>query len=519
MLALKTLGLSVEDGVRMGIITAEMAASAERFRNVSSDTGPTPMEVDAVVSKKAGKKTGPAVSLRNILADEALMDCVIGVVPFAHGELTRQSSDVAYILSDPVFYPLVRRLAAEILALEGGASKDDEKPWTKAWAEAPVDSDSAWSFADTRVYLLPEEDEGEDAWQRAMLTELSTDLMMVRLSVSRSFSEMSALAAPEDRVGDVVIAGVKQESGEAAEKIVSKIISAAGADASSGGSLAARLTAVVDVASAKAATHAATVAAQASTPGRQKDGPALKGGWSLMQEMDLREISLNLREEYTMRRRILLRRLDATIESICAGNACAGDGNGQRNVADCLARMWAGWRRRADKASPLSEYNALLATRSQLVRAITARVSAPSSTVKSSVKSVRIGAVPDRGGIVQSAKRKEPPQGATATASGAAPAQQARRARSTITETGPSSSGGAAASSSDTPAGAAAPASNSGPAELVAKPDEAKNCAAGARSTNTDLHQEHRKQERDPNKPKESYYEQMANLRGAPERT
>jgi len=273
------------------------------------------------------------------------------------------------------------------------------------------------------------------------------------------------------------------------------------------------------------------------------DAPALKSGpWSLMQEMGVREAAQQLRQEYSVRRQILLRRLDCSVQAVSSSER-ASTPSGQRKVADVLSRMWSGWRRSISEAPPLSEWSALAVSRGIMARAVESRVAGPGSRTSSSVKSVLIGSVPDRGGIpdgyMKDAGKKE--NQASAPPPSAPPTKKARTGSSITTVssgTKSDSSTPAAASSSDKAEGKeegkgdAAAASGSSdsaaagsekrekkeeePVTVGEKKPEKKGTAEGARSANKELMEAakaEQKKEREEGK-KSTYYEELADYRG-----
>lgn len=540
LMALKTLGLSLDDGVRMGIITAEMAvaskaleaaaaAGSERTRMRVETNEAAPADSGAAKRAKTLKgidKKGPEVSLRDAAADEALVDTVVAAVPFAEGEITHQSSDVAYLLSDAVIWPLIRRVAAEMHALESGAGEGEEGPWAAAWAAAPRGEESAWAYAEERGYVLPKDPAAtDDEWRRALLGEATSDLLSVRLVTGRAYFDLKAFAKPpgeeataEDAMEPedldaAAVVSVTRSGGQGVarlgKRLVDKICDTASAGAASEASPAKRL----------ADAHEAVLAKAKAAGDAQVT--SLKGGWSLLQEMGVREVAKDLRLEYTSRRKILLRRLDVTIESLCAGKSAGGGAQGQRVVADCLAEMWASWRRGADLAPPLSEWSALMATPAVLRRSVTARVAGPGSNVKSSVKSMIMGAVPDRGGIPEGYK-PHGGFGSQASAASAKPrtANAKPRARATITETTTVQEAPAPVAAASAPIIAAA--SSSGEGGAAAKPDEDVVAAkpvedvptGGARSTNKEGMHKLKVQQKKEEVEGRTYYEQLAAKRG-----
>merc|ERR1711998_741662 len=141
-----------------------------------------------------------------------------------------------------------------------------------------------------------------------------------------------------------------------------------------------------------------------------------------------------------------------------------------------------------------------MVTRSILTRAITARVAEPGACVVSKLKSVRIGKVPDRGGVPEGYMKRAPAsiEGKTR---GIATARGPKR-RPAVTETsGPIISTSSSSSDAITnvfPAGHPdAPSGSDGaapPAQVAAKPrDKDGKTQDGARSSNKELAQEFKK--------------------------
>lgn len=387
-----------------------------------------------------------------------------------------------------------------------------------------------------------------------MLAEAASDLMAMRLSSQRGF-DLPALAGPADtgkgwveRPADNLegVASAVDSSASAglAEEIIRDLGKAVGSTNRSDEPLHERLAAIADAVDAR--PNLGTTSD--STAGH---APALKGGWTLLQEMSIREAAQGLRNEYTVRRQILLRRLDVTVQVMCN---CDRIATIQRQSADILSRMWSGWRRSANEAPPLSEWSALAVTRGVLARAIAARVSGPGARVSSKVKKISIGDVPNRGGKPEGYTKKDtaPTQEAGGTAatapapkaqrgprqrtfasgsgggsvgasssaaSGAAASGVANGAASSLADAGNVLGGeGASANVGSASASSAAPRSNnvSGePASIGAKKDE-KKAPTGARSTNKDAHKEYRQQKRKEweGKVTNTYYEDLQKNRG-----
>jgi len=350
--------------------------------------------------------------------------------------------------------------------------------------------------------------------------------MTARLEARRGF-DLPALAGPKGAVADwaerpgehlegVTTAVDSSNSLTLATDLLKSLQGLAGTAAGEG-ALKDGLTAIADAVTAKDAPAEVPLAA---------NRPALKGGWSLMQQMNIREASLSLRKEYTFRRQILLRRLDVTVQSMMAGEK-AKPAAGQRKSAEVLSRMWAGWRRGASEAPPLSEWSALAVSRSVLARAVTARVSGPNNRMKSFVKTVKIGAVPDRGGKVDhsgSAKKDPVKRGGeggvkasstTAASSEAAPKARAERKRKEGGAIKEAASSGAAGGAAAPPPSAAD--ANAAPVSAAPKKEEKKGSVEGARSTNLDMMNETKKQKKEEYEqggPKQTYWDELNAARG-----
>jgi len=350
----------------------------------------------------------------------------------------------------------------------------------------------------------------DTAWRHALLSEVSTDLMLARVQAGRGF-DLPALAGPSGTTD----CKWEERPAESLEGLATKVDAASGDRVAD--KLMADLSAAVSPASEPSATPPSrpeqlsalatavvsdrsrwTAASAAST------GPALRGGWSLLQEMGIREAALALREEYGVRRQILLRRLDVTVQVMCNCESARVAKN-QPVAANVLSSMWAGWRRSAAEAPPLSEWSALAATSTMLTRTMTARVSGPNA-LKSKVKSIRIGHVPDRGGIPEGyAKKVNAALQAPAPKAGGGSSSRPLRATREVV-------GGASSSGSNTtaPAGGSTDAAGvaGGAADVSAAPDRPLRVAAkgdgkgkkgsqvGARSTNLGLRNEVRAQQR-----------------------
>jgi len=391
-------------------------------------------------------------------------------------------------------------------------------------------------------------------WRGALLAEVTSDLLAVRLQAGRGF-EILATAGPVDEVSEwgerpadslegIASAVDSSKSLPLAQGLVQDMATASEVQVNASEKLVEQLKKITEAALAKGAVRI--------TEADAADAPALKGGkWSLMQEMNVREAAQQLREEYSVRRRILLNRLDCTVQSMSV-NEKAMVPSGRRKVADILSRMWAGWRRNMSEAPPLSEWSALAVTRGVIFRAVTARVAGPGSKLTSNVKKVLIGDVPDRGGIPDGYGKNRKEGGAAAPAAalpsggGGGPAAKKQRTGSSITtvsegdKTGQAESAAslaaffesaaagdaaaaAASSTSSSSAAAAAPAEGGGgegagaekTTAVAEKRPEKGNTVTGARSVNKELMQQAKadqKKEREEGKEK-TYYEELREVR------
>jgi len=89
-------------------------------------------------------------------SDESLVDAINAVVVFKEADgsvkvIAAQATDVSYLVSDDVFWPLLRRLAAETAALQTGSTCIDDS----SWASAPASSEDSVCYAESRGYHLP----------------------------------------------------------------------------------------------------------------------------------------------------------------------------------------------------------------------------------------------------------------------------------------------------------------------------------------------------------------------------
>lgn len=461
-------------------------------------------------------------------SDESLVDAINAVVVFKEADgsvkvIAAQATDVSYLVSDDVFWPLLRRLAAETAALQTGSTCIDDS----SWASAPASSEDSVCYAESRGYHLPgglAAPAADSKWRRHVLIEVATELMLERITVGRGF-DLPALAGPsgsfnsswEERPGDSLEGLTSKVDAASGERVAIMLLGDLETSTSSSSEAAA---AAPDDLNLRLSNIAGTVVSQRDRWVRSSatsSGPALQGGWSLLQEMGIREAALALREEYAVRRQILLRRLDVTVQAMCVSLGAAS----QRRAADVLSRMWAGWRRTAGEAPPLSEWSALAAAQSMLGRATSARVSGPSTRTNSKVKSFRIGQVPDRGGVPEGyLKKGNPALQASAAKTGAASSRAPKSAVTVIGgASGSTSSGSAAhgspAAASSVSVGDPSAAGDGVPARLTAKPSDKKGTQVGARSTNLNLRNEDRAQKRKEREEGKTntYYEALGHAR------
>lgn len=430
LLAIQTLGLSVAEALAMGIITPaanpataassgdkrslpekpnfEMQAeerrlaAATRFRETSKNFDPSHTGC-----------TGAETNETAVASDESLTDALAAVCKFTDPTsgkergLAATPADVAFVISDSIFWPLVRRIAVEIESLEANSTD-----LTSFWPTAPHGSESVVKFADFRGYVLPAgmvAPATSSFWRRAFLADAASDLLAVRVIAGRGF-DLGATAGPCQHGTSAISADTGANNLEGVASAV---------DSSASLPLAANL--LTDIAQAleidddPSAAHAERIRQISAATLRRDpvdagwstdaaDAPALVtgDGWTLLQEMGVREAAHQLREEYTVRRQILLHRLDCTVQCMSTSER-AMKPTGRRKVADILSRMWAGWRLHegAGKAPPLSEWSALAVTRGVLSRAVCSRVASSHARPRNneSVRNVLIGEVPNRGGL------------------------------------------------------------------------------------------------------------------------
>mmetsp|Transcript_43094 Transcript_43094/g.78351 ORF Transcript_43094/g.78351 Transcript_43094/m.78351 type:complete len:1437 (+) Transcript_43094:93-4403(+) len=445
--------------------------------------------------------------------DGSLIEAINAVVTFSDeitGEakvLVAQPSDVAFLLSDSIFQPLLRRIAAEIVALDAGAIDVD----MSSWQAAPCDSLAAAKFAEARGYAVDGDGAAtlEDGFRRSLLVEAAADLMVTRMEAGRALA-LPALAGPpgkasstemEDLAG-VAITVAGSEATQLAGKLVSGIWQTLG-EGSPGDRPSHELLAVV--------ASTASAGLQAKYPGR---GLVLHGGWTLLQEMQIREVSLSLQREYTVRRHILLRRLDVSVEAMSASAARSL----REKVAGILGRMWAGWRRSAEDAPALSEWSVLAASEGVLARAVSQRVTHAASATASKVKKVQIGSVPGRGGVPEGYgkdSRKSSNVAASAPATrtpGRGMARPAIPGRLVSAGETPSSSSGQNPSGSNS----AAHDAQTLPTQITAKRQREPGTQSGARSTNKDLESEWKKKLKEDRESGagQTYWQVLAEARG-----
>jgi len=365
-------------------------------------------ENDAVLEEWVAESDSPMSN--GTISDDALVDAINAVVVFSDrsgsiGVLAAQTSDTAYLVTDAVFWPLSRRLAAEISALTTGDVHIDDA----IWAGSPNSSEEIVHYATVRGYVLPEcpaVPTLDAGWRRALLAEAAADLMLCRMLSGRRF-DLPAMAGPslamncdrEERpagpnseVKSATVEGIAAKLVEDMEAAV--LPCTVGLEAT----VHPRIEACASL-DDRLVALAAAVNFQPGCQTRSQRLPALQGCWSSLQEESVRMLSLALQEEYDLRRQIMLRRLDVAVQALCTcQKACEPEVRCQ--IAQILSSMWTGWRQQADKTSSLSLWSALAASCSLLVEAAEARVSCPHASARSKVKSFRMSTkVPDRGGI------------------------------------------------------------------------------------------------------------------------
>merc|ERR1712048_382289 len=143
----------------------------------------------------------------------------------------------------------------------------------------------------------------------------------------------------------------------------------------------------------------------------------------------------------------------------------------------------------------------------------------------SAIKSVRIGNVPDRGGIPDSygPRTAGSRAGGIAGASSSAPPRPAPKSGSPrptnsirVTESGSGSSSGAAMppEAGAAVASQASLSANAEPSRVVANPNEKKDIQVGARSSNKELMHHARVKQKEEAKQPNTYWEQLHEARG-----
>jgi len=492
---------------------------------------PSPSKRQKVSSSKEEQSQGGP-------SDASLIEAINAVVTFSDeitGEakvLVAQPSDVAFLVSDAIFQPLLRRIAVEILALEEGVQ---ETP-ASLWHQAPCDAVATGQFAEARGYLIDEES-SDESYRKTLLTEAASDLMITRMQMGRSLS-LAALAGPPGRdaaeAGDAEeLAGVATTvAGSEAAQLAGKLI----------GGICQKLDGSISETDISARPwhellEQTTICASADSQGLRTTYPGqglvLHGGWSLLQEMQVREVASTLQREYTVRRHILLRRLDVSVEAMSASSK-ARPRDVQQRIAGILGAMWAGWRRSAEEAPALSEWSVLAASQGVLARAVSQRVTHSTSATASKIKKVRIGSVPDRGGVPEG-YGKDAQRSATSSAVAAAstsrtpgrglarPSAPGRLVSAGEPAASASAGSAAAASSSGQSAGTSAAGQTAGqgaqvaPAQIAAKRQREPGNQTGARSTNKDLESEWKKklkEDREGGTSGPSYWQALAEARG-----
>jgi len=344
-------------------------------------------------------------------SDEALVDAINAVVVFVDKSgsvrvIAAQACDVAFLISDDVFWRLLRRLVAETQALQAGSTEVGDT----MWANAPANSEDCLVYSQELGFILPmglAVPTMERSWRRAFLSEVAIDLMLARLQTGHVGGfNLPALAGPpgtdhciwnERPTDNLEVSASKVDVTNAVLVATQFVEELEGAASSSHTSsldplgLAERLSIV--------ALSVASQSDQWTNAFTNACGPALQWAWSHLQTEGVCMASRALQEEYGLRRQILLHRLDLTVQALCNCEAAICS-EAQCCIARVLSSMWAGWRQNASEASPLSAWSALAATSSMLSKAVEARVSCPKARATSKVKQFRmLTQVPDRGGV------------------------------------------------------------------------------------------------------------------------
>jgi hypothetical protein len=344
-------------------------------------------------------------------SDEAVVDALNAVVAFGDADgtitgITPQASDVAYLVADGVFWRLFRRLAAEIWALQSNAGGIDDA----TWEGAPTETEAITRFAEDRGYTLSGDvtaPKCDPTWRRSLLTEVASDLMVMRLRMGRGLSLPALAGPPLAETHNHEAEGSLTEKAAApfpsgtynASKLIQDIESAvchAQYDAHT--SLVDRLSTVV---------HAVNFQRERwlQNFGRVHSF-VLKGGWSQQRENDIDLVSLALQAEYKLRRHILLRRLDVTVQALCSGEK-TNVADTWRQACEVLSNMWVGWRKPGNEAPPVSKWSVLSVRCSTFHQTLEASVCGPGTRLSSNVKSFRMTSqVPYRGGIPDNYQEK-----------------------------------------------------------------------------------------------------------------
>jgi len=240
----------------------------------------------------------------------------------------------------------------------------------------------------------------------------------------------------------------------------------------------------------------------------------VSGKWTLLQQMAIREAAEAFQREYQVRGRILLRRLDVTVQAF-QGSTQGANALNKPEARNALFRMWESWRARAASWPRISEWHLLVASMDSrlLVRAIGDKVS--SARVASRLKSIRIGTVPGRGGVPEGySKQRREQDVANANAQlKVMPRPRGSQRFGTISRSAPASLAAPAVevqSSSSSNAHV--------PLRLGSRPqDSASKQQLGARSTNLALQhtaKAKQKKEREEGRAKPTYWTALCESRG-----
>ncbi|PFH38783.1 hypothetical protein BESB_011250 [Besnoitia besnoiti] len=291
--------------------------------------------------------------------------------------------EVLLLLQDNCFFPVVEQIWREIELLEGRSLKGHEQ-------EQLVD------FIRSRGYLLPEgvtpEALRDFAFKRVLLYNLLIDIQTCRLLAKKRLT--TRLSFPSA----ALLGGVRTPEADAAERAqasleaVKAIARAAEVPADSCASLhEAVQKGVLPQASQKLRGRAVEPSSQALVPALPAE--ALPDGALLK---DIATITKVLDRGYQLRRRVMLGRLDVTIQAFLWSKKAAEN---EAAIATLLQGMM-GWRE-ALLNKHVNVYDVFAVDKSLLTSRLSlpiSRTADPSKAVLP-IKTLIIGPVPDRGGI------------------------------------------------------------------------------------------------------------------------